>query len=103
MRLVGAVALVLALACLPATASADYGFVTQWKGTGAPGGGFANPNGIGSDPAGNIYVADTGNQRIDNFAANGPPLATWGSAGSGPGQFNHTTDVAANGPSGNVY
>jgi len=47
---------------------------------------FDNPQGIDMDSSGNIYVADSGNHRIQIIKTDG----TWehfGTAGSGPGQF----------------
>ena len=56
------------------------------------------------DSAGNVYVADTYNQRIVSFN----PLdfagsfTSFGSAGSGSGQFNSPQGVAVD-SAGNVY
>jgi DNA-binding beta-propeller fold protein YncE/class 3 adenylate cyclase len=49
-----------------------------------------------------IYVADTDNNRIARLTPTGLPLAPWGSAGSGPGQFTHPGAVAVD-ALGNVY
>jgi DNA-binding beta-propeller fold protein YncE len=46
------------------------------------------PSGLALDAEGNLFVADTRNHRIQKFDSNGQFLATWGSAGSGDGQFN---------------
>lgn len=48
------------------------------------------------------YVADTDNDRIQKFDSNGTFLITWGSSGSGDGQFFNPAGVAVDG-SGNVY
>lgn len=40
------------------------------------------------DPAGNIYVADTGHNRIEKFTADSGPVTGWGSAGNGDGEFS---------------
>jgi tripartite motif-containing protein 71 len=40
------------------------------------------------DAAGNVYVSDTGNDRIQKFTNDGVFLMKWGSYGSGPGQFD---------------
>ena len=43
--------------------------------------------------AGNVYVADSANNRIQKFARNGAFLAKWGSYGGGDGQFENPTGV----------
>jgi uncharacterized protein (TIGR03663 family) len=56
---------------------------------GASRGQFNLPRGIATDPAGNFYVADTANYRIQKFAPDGKFLAAMGNGkGSGDGQFN---------------
>jgi DNA-binding beta-propeller fold protein YncE len=70
-------------------------------GSSAPGR-FRHPSGIAVDRAGNVYVADTGNDRIEEFSPSGKLLAMQGSTGSRPGQFRHPTGIAVDGQ-GNVY
>ena len=48
---------------------------------------FNFPNDVAVDPAGNIYVLDTGNTRIQKFGSDGRYLATIGRKGQGPGEF----------------
>lgn len=50
---------------------------------------------IETDSAGNVYVADTPNNRIEKFDANLDFVREWGSKGSGPGQFDMPYGVAA--------
>ncbi len=45
------------------------------------------PAGICVSAAGEIYIADTFNHRIQVFSTSGQLLRTWGKAGSSPGQF----------------
>lgn len=55
-----------------------------------------SPQGMAIDPSGNIYVADTGNNRIQRFDQNGT-LATrvvWGVYGSQDGNFDVPRNVA---------
>src|SRR5438552_8179000 len=63
-------------------------FVTKWGSAGSGNGQFNAPWGVAVDAAGNVYVADTGNNRIQKFTGTGGFLTAWGSAGSGNGQFN---------------
>ena len=54
------------------------------------------------DSAGNVYVADRGNDRIQKFTSAGVFLAEWGIFGTGEGEFNTLQGVAVDG-AGNVY
>jgi predicted membrane-bound mannosyltransferase/DNA-binding beta-propeller fold protein YncE len=61
---------------------------------------FERPNGIQIGPDGSIYIADTGNHRIQKFTADGQFVATWGrnsvaetETGS-PMGFNEPWDIA---------
>jgi DNA-binding beta-propeller fold protein YncE len=49
-----------------------------------------------------VYVADTGNRRIQVFSSVGHYLFSFGSSGSAPGQFQEPSSVAI-GPGGKVY
>jgi DNA-binding beta-propeller fold protein YncE len=57
---------------------------------------------VAVDRAGNVLVADALNNRVQTWSPSGELLATWGSAGSGPGQFNLPWGVEADGQ-GRVY
>jgi hypothetical protein len=46
--------------------------------TGSAGGEFFTPEGIGTDSAGNVYVADFSNSRVQKFDASGAFLRAWG-------------------------
>jgi serine/threonine-protein kinase len=63
---------------------------------------FRFPNGIALDEQGDIYVADTGNNRIVVLSPSGEWLFAVGTRGSHPGQFNAPTGIAVDGH-GNVY
>jgi sugar lactone lactonase YvrE len=52
---------------------------------------------------GNLYVADTVNQRIQKLDEDGNYLAQWGSAGSGDGQLSDPSGIAINQSTGNIY
>ena len=57
---------------------------------------------VAVDSAGNIYVADYDNHRIQKFHHSGTFLAKWGTNGSGDGQFDNPRRVAVD-SAGNVY
>jgi len=46
------------------------------------------------DNLSNVYVADSGNGRIQKFSSSGVFLAKWGSSGVNDGQFNFSQGVA---------
>jgi hypothetical protein len=72
-------------------------------GAGVPGDNFNRPADVAWDGAGNIFVADgSGNSRIAKFAADGRFLKSWGSHGTGPGQFDLPLSVATD-ARGSVY
>lgn len=72
---------------------------------GAFGGGAGQMNGpwgVGTDDAGNVYVADTQNNRVQKFSATGAYLTQWGAFGTGNGQFDGPRSVCAD-HLGNVF
>ena len=60
------------------------------------------PNDLDVEPDGDVYLADTANDRVQKFTATGAPLTRWGSAGSGDGQMDAPTGVTVT-PSGEVW
>jgi len=63
---------------------------------------FMSPNGVAVDSSGNIYVADTGNARIQKFDSNGNFILKFGTVGSDIGQFAFPFGVAVD-STGNIY
>jgi DNA-binding beta-propeller fold protein YncE len=63
-------------------------------GRGIAHGQFASARGLAVDHAGNIYVADTGNARVQKFSGTGEFLAAIGRAGAGLGQLKNPVGVA---------
>jgi len=60
-------------------------------------GDFSKPAGVAVDAEGNLYVADTYNNRIEIFDADGQFVSTFGKAGDGPGYFSRPKGVAIDG------
>jgi sugar lactone lactonase YvrE/phosphodiesterase/alkaline phosphatase D-like protein len=60
------------------------------------------PLGIALDASGNLWVADTENNRIEKFNSKGEYLSQFGSKGSGNGQFSQPYALAVDG-SGNLW
>jgi len=63
---------------------------------------FGTLNGIVIDFSGNIYVADTNNNRIQVFDNSGTFLRKFGSYGTGDGQFSKPYGIVLD-PLGNIY
>ncbi|MGH2904105.1 MAG: 6-bladed beta-propeller [Solirubrobacteraceae bacterium] len=65
-------------------------------GNGSPGSGpgeFNHPEALAVDGAGDIYVADTGNNRVVELSPSGAPLAQWGSRGNADGRLHSPTGI----------
>ena len=77
--------------------ASDGTFIAEW----APG--FYGPRRIAIGPDDSIYVVDQGRPCIVKFNPDGEVLATWGSSGSGDGQFRDPTSVAVDPTTNKVY
>ena len=69
--------------------------------SGAGAGEIHAPDGIAIDSSGNLWVAEEGNDRVQKFSETGSYLTSFGSAGTGAGQFEAPMDIAFAG--GEVY
>lgn len=76
--------------------------VKMWGTTGSGNGQFDHPYGAALDSAGNLWVADGLNGRVQEFDPNGNYLGTAGSKGTGSGQFVIATWVNFD-PSGAMW
>lgn len=105
--LCGLILLILVSVFPPNTSTASTSppvFLMKWGGTepSADNGQFNNPRGIALDSQGNVYVADSSNQRIQKFDNFGNFIKTWGAPGNSDGQFNEPRGIGFNGD-GNLY
>lgn len=93
------VALAVAPAVVPASTE---GYLGSFGGQGSGAGQLSAPAGVATDPAGNIWVADTGHDRIQKFSSKGEFLLQSGTQGSAEGLFNDPRGIATD-TEGNVY
>lgn len=82
---------------------ADGKFLMQWGGVGSGEGKFLFNSGgsIDVDKAGNVFIADTNNNRIEKFSSTGEFLASF--AGDGPKQEKLLPSSVAVDEQGNLY
>ena len=72
----------------------EYSFIDKWDSEGSEEGQLKRPHSIDVDSSsGHVYVADSGNNRVQKFSADGQFIVTWGTEGSGNGQFMNLHDV----------
>jgi DNA-binding beta-propeller fold protein YncE len=75
----------------------DGSFIAEW----APA--LYGPRRIAIGPDDSIYVDDSGRNRIVKFSPDGQVLTSWGSEGSGDGQFRGVSSVAVDPMNNKVY
>ena len=78
-------------------------FVKSWGTFGSGNGQFNGPGDITLDSSSHVYVADSGNHRIQVFNGSGAFISTWNSDGPGTVQFGVPTGVAVDTFTRNVY
>lgn len=72
----------------------EHHFKGMWGSFGTDDGQFDHPRGIAVDSDGNVYVADSGNNRIQKFTSTGIFLDKWGQPGNGEGQLINPAYIA---------
>jgi sugar lactone lactonase YvrE len=78
-------------------------FQLAWGTSGSGNGQFLNgAGGVAVDSAGNVYVTDLGNHRVEKFTSGGSFISSWGGSGSGNGQFSGPEGIAID-STDNVY
>lgn len=71
----------------------DGAFVKSWGRTGSKPGEFRSPHGLAFDSRGRLFVADTGNNRLQIFDQDGRFLAAWTQFGRPSGIFIDKNDT----------
>jgi len=84
-------------------AEAAMSFSAKFGSEGTGNGQFKKPRGIAVAANGNVYVADTGNNRVQEFTSTGEYVTKWGSEGKENGQFQEPRAIAVNESNGDVY
>jgi sugar lactone lactonase YvrE len=92
--------------------AADGGLLAAWSsptgglrggaGSEAGAGRFRRPLAVAAGPAGKSYVADTGNDRVEELDSGGRLVASWGGTGTAPGRFESPDGIAVDN-AGDVY
>src|SRR5215204_1797423 len=97
---IAGVVLLLSLA-VAAPARAEFRFLTEW---GSPTGGeLILPADVERDNAGNTYVVDVLSAAVHKYDAANNHLLSWGSSGTGPGEFSFPGAIGVNEATGEVY
>jgi DNA-binding beta-propeller fold protein YncE len=77
-------------------------YAATWGIEGSGVGQFRSPTSLALDAAGNVYVADQRNDRIQKFTPRGRFVTQWGRSGDADSEFLFPTDIAV-GPGGEVF
>lgn len=96
LALVGLVVLLIP----PGAAACTGEFVSSVGGEGV--GRLSDPTDLATDSEGNVWVADTGHDRVQQFSAEGEFLQQFGFTGAGNGQFKEPQGIAVD-PEGDIW
>jgi DNA-binding beta-propeller fold protein YncE len=89
---------------LPLVYSQELSSISSWSQFGREETSLSWPAGIAVDSSsGNVYVADTANNRIQVFSSNGTYISEWGRYGRADGNLRYPAGIAVDSSSGNVY
>ncbi len=78
------------------------GYTSIFGSLGSGNGQLRDPTGVAVDSKGNVWVADTENNRVEEFSPSGEYLSQVGSEGTGDGQFRGPAGLAI-GPNDNLW
>jgi tripartite motif-containing protein 71 len=78
-----------------------FSLVFGSEGSGA--GQFKKPQSVAIDSGGNLWVVDSGNDRIEKFSSSGSFIVAYGKEGSGNVQFKEPRGVSIDQGTGNIY
>jgi RHS repeat-associated protein len=69
-------------------------FEGSFGSAGSEAGKFSDPKGVSVEQEGNVWVVDSGNDRVQEFSASGAYKAAYGSKGTGEGEFEGPAGLA---------
>lgn len=94
------VGLVFVVAMVSAAPTPSY--FSSLGGAGSGAGNLSSPSDVAADSSGNVWVADAGHDRVQEFDSSGEFVRQFGATGSGNGQFSNPSGIAVT-AAGNVY
>ncbi len=83
-------------------AASELKSFSSFGGSGSGGGALEKPVGVAVDSSGNVWVADTGHDRVQEFNSKGEFVREFGAEGKEDGEFKEPRGIAVS-AAGNVY